>query len=230
MTKKNILSIVVALALVAALAVGATLAFFSDEDTATNTFTMGKVDIDLKESDDGGETWTDDGLTFEKLVPGDTTPKMAKVTVAEDSNDCYIAMTVALECNDYDAETGKGFTDEEKSMLMTAVENAIDAEKWTVVLQNDGSLLCIYKEACVAKAAKAEVVLFEEITLPLGDKFVFGNNLAEEEFSLVLNAYAVQADNMEELMEGESGEVSPENFDWYTNMINATPATPDPEA
>lgn len=227
MTKKNILSIVVALALVAALAVGATLAFFSDEDTATNTFTMGKVDIDLKESDDGGETWTDDGLTFEKLVPGDTTPKMAKVTVAQDSNDCYIAMTVALECNDYDAETGKGFTDEEKSMLMTAVENAIDAEKWTVVSQEDGSLLCIYKEACVAEA---EVVLFEEITLPLGDKFVFGNNLAEEEFSLVLNAYAVQADNMEELMEGESGEVSPENFDWYTNMINATPATPDPEA
>ena len=68
--------------------------------------------------------------------------------------------------------------------------------------------------------------------MPLGDKFVFGNNLAEEEFSLVLNAYAVQAENMDELMEGESGEVSPENFDWYTNMINATPATPtpDPEA
>ena len=211
MTKKNILSIVVALALVAALAVGATLAFFSDEDTATNTFTMGKVDIDLKESDNGGETWTDDGLTFEKLVPGDTTPKMAKVTVAEDSNDCYIAMTVALECNDNDAETGKGFTNGEKALLMAAVEDAIDADKWTVVLQNDGSLLCIYKEACVAEA---EVVLFEEITLPLGDKFVFGNNLAEEEFSLVLNAYAVQADNMEELMEGESGEVSPENFDW----------------
>ena len=227
MTKKNILSIVVALALVAALAVGATLAFFSDEDTATNTFTMGKVDIDLKESDNGGETWTDDGLTFEKLVPGDTTPKMAKVTVAEDSNDCYIAMTVALECNDNDAETGKGFTNGEKALLMAAVEDAIDADKWTVVLQNDGSLLCIYKEACVAEA---EVVLFEEITLPLGDKFVFGNNLAEEEFSLVLNAYAVQADNMEELMEGESGEVSPENFDWYNNMINATPATPDPEA
>ena len=215
MTKKNILSIVVALALVAALAVGATLAFFSDEDTATNTFTMGKVDIDLKESDNGGETWTGDGLTFDKLVPGDTTPKMAKVTVAQDSNDCYIAMTVALECNDYDAETGKGFTDEEKSMLMTAVENAIDAEKWTVVPQDDGSLLCIYKEACVAEA---EVVLFEKITLPLGDKFVFGNNLAEEEFSLVLNAYAVQADN-----------ITLAEFDWYEDMINATPATPTPD-
>lgn len=215
MTKKNILSIVVALALVAALAVGATLAFFSDEDTATNTFTMGKVDIDLKESDNGGETWTDDGLTFDKLVPGDTTPKMAKVTVAQDSNDCYIAMTVALECNDYNAETGKGFTDEEKSMLMTAVENAIDAEKWTVAPQDDGSLLCIYKEACVAEA---EVVLFEKITLPLGDKFVFGNNLAEEEFSLVLNAYAVQADN-----------ITLAEFDWYEDMINATPATPTPD-
>lgn len=213
MTKKNILSIVVALALVAALAVGATLAFFSDEDTATNTFTMGKVDIDLKESDDNGTTWTDDGLTFEKLVPGDTTPKMAKVAVAEDSNDCYIAVTVALECNDFDAETGKGFTADEQEQLMAAVADAVDETKWTVETQEDGSLLCVYKEVC---AAEAEVILFEEITLPLGDKFVFGNNLAEEEFSLVLNAYAVQADNLNP------------DFDWYTNMIDATPATPAP--
>lgn len=226
MTKKNILSIVVALALVAALAVGATLAFFSDEDTATNTFTMGKVDINLDESNDGGHSWVEDGLEFEGLVPGDTTPKMARVTVAEDSNDCYIAVTVALECNDFDAETGKGFTADEQAMLMAAVADAVDETKWTVETQEDGSLLCVYKEVCVALD---EVTLFEEITLPLGDKFVFGNNLAEEEFSLVLNAYAVQADNMEELMEGEGGEVAPENFDWYTKMINATPATPTPD-
>ena len=132
MTKKNIFSIVVALALVAALAVGATLAFFSDEDEATNTFTMGKVDIDLTESNDGGETWTDDGLTFETLVPGETTAKMAKITVAQDSNDCYIAVTVILECNDFDEATGKGFTDEEKELLIAAVAAAIDQEKWTV--------------------------------------------------------------------------------------------------
>ena len=226
MTKKNILSIVVALALVAALAVGATLAFFSDEDTATNTFTMGKVDINLDESNDGGQSWVEDGLEFEKLVPGDTTPKMARVTVAEDSNDCYIAVTVALECNEFDAETRKGFTAEEQEQLMAAVADAVDESKWTVETQEDGSLLCVYKEVC---AAEAKVILFEEITLPLGDKFVFGNNLAEEEFSLVLNAYAVQADNMEKLMEGEGGEVAPENFDWYTNMINATPATPTPD-
>lgn len=226
MTKKNILSIVVALALVAALAVGATLAFFSDEDTATNTFTMGKVDINLDESNDGGHSWVEDGLEFEKLVPGETTPKMARVTVAEDSNDCYIAVTVALECKDFDAETGKGFTAEEKALLMTAVAGAVDETKWTVETQEDGSLLCVYNEVC---KALDEVTLFEKITLPLGDKFVFGNNLAEEEFSLVLNAYAVQADNMKELMEGEDGKVAPENFDWYTRMIDATPATPTPD-
>lgn len=215
MTKKNILSIVVALALVAALAVGATLAFFSDEDTATNTFTMGKVDINLDESNDGGHSWVEDGLEFEKLVPGETTPKMARVTVAEDSNDCYIAVTVALECNEFDAETGKGFTAEEKALLMTAVAGAVDETKWTVETQEDGSLLCVYNEVC---KALDEVTLFEKITLPLGDKFVFGNNLAEEEFSLVLNAYAVQADNLNP------------DFDWDEDMINATPATPTPDS
>lgn len=49
--KKKIVSLALAVCLIAIAAVG-TLAYFTDTDKATNTFTMGNVDIDLKETFD----------------------------------------------------------------------------------------------------------------------------------------------------------------------------------
>lgn len=45
MNKRKILALAMALSMVAILAVGATLAYFTDIDSATNTFTVGNVDI-----------------------------------------------------------------------------------------------------------------------------------------------------------------------------------------
>ena len=50
MKKKTILVAASAVMLVAALVVGGTLAYFTDKDNATNTFTVGNVKIDLLES------------------------------------------------------------------------------------------------------------------------------------------------------------------------------------
>lgn len=223
MTKKNKLSILVALALVAALAVGSTLAFFTDKDEETNVFTLGKIDIDLKESDDGGESWTDDGLTFEDVVPGDTEDKYAKVIVAEDSNDCFIAVKVELDgYNEYDEDTGKGFTEEEIAALLESIRKGIDDTVWTVTETDDGALLCVCNEIC---KAEDEVVLFEKVTIPLGDMTLFGNNLFEESFEIVLNAYAVQSDNMVD----KNGDPTddPNDFDWNQFDPQPTP-TPTP--
>ncbi len=49
MKKKTILVAAIAVMLVAALVVGGTLAYFTDKDDATNTFTVGNVKIDLIE-------------------------------------------------------------------------------------------------------------------------------------------------------------------------------------
>lgn len=49
MKKKTILVAAIAVMLVAALVVGGTLAYFTDKDNATNTFTVGNVKIDLIE-------------------------------------------------------------------------------------------------------------------------------------------------------------------------------------
>lgn len=50
MKKKTILVAAIAVMLVAALVVGGTLAYFTDTKSATNTFTVGNVKIDLIES------------------------------------------------------------------------------------------------------------------------------------------------------------------------------------
>lgn len=67
--KKKILALSMCIALAAIAIVGASLAYFTDKDQATNTFTVGNVKIDLIEQEK-----TDNGLTDftqdKTLVPG----------------------------------------------------------------------------------------------------------------------------------------------------------------
>lgn len=52
MNKKKILSLALVVCVAAILAIGGTLAYFTDTDNATNTFTMGNVKIELEENFD----------------------------------------------------------------------------------------------------------------------------------------------------------------------------------
>ena len=49
MSKKKVVLIVASLCMVLMLAIGGTIAYFTDTDEATNTFTVGNVKIDLIE-------------------------------------------------------------------------------------------------------------------------------------------------------------------------------------
>lgn len=69
MKKKTILVAAIAVMLVAALVVGGTLAYFTDKDNATNTFTVGNVDIELLESSLHRENAGYVGTPGEKLNP-----------------------------------------------------------------------------------------------------------------------------------------------------------------
>lgn len=93
MKKKTILVAAIAVMLVAALVVGGTLAYFTDKDNATNTFTVGNVDIDLLESSlhrenagiangatSDSELWSD----VEKLGSNNTSPYKAGDTFYTD--------------------------------------------------------------------------------------------------------------------------------------------------
>lgn len=87
---KKKLTTVLAIVLVVALSVAGTYAYLTDKTaTIKNTFTVGNVNIDLTEST--GE--------FYKMVPGTTIGKDPKVTVKENSEDCWLFVKVEKSAN-----------------------------------------------------------------------------------------------------------------------------------
>lgn len=85
MSKRKILALASAVCMVAILAIGGTLAYFTDKDEATNTFTTGKVDIALHEVFDENNA---------KLLPGSQTANAVKkevsIKVEQGSEDAYV--------------------------------------------------------------------------------------------------------------------------------------------
>lgn len=67
--KKKITAIFLCVALVAIAVVGASLAYFTDTKSATNTFTVGNVKIDLIEKERDGKGGTQDFTQNKKLYP-----------------------------------------------------------------------------------------------------------------------------------------------------------------
>lgn len=94
MKKKTILVAAIAVMLVAALVVGGTLAYFTDTKSATNTFTMGNVSIDLNEQQKG-EKGLEKFEQDKQLVPGksndgNAVSKIVTVTNTSKVNDAWV--------------------------------------------------------------------------------------------------------------------------------------------
>ena len=109
-TKKILLTTFCALVLVAGSVLG-TLAYLSDQtSTVTNTFTVGKVDIDLYEhkvekNATTGAFTLDSATkvvenTYEKVLPGMTMPKDPTIEVLTGSENCYVGAVVTLSVKD----------------------------------------------------------------------------------------------------------------------------------
>jgi predicted ribosomally synthesized peptide with SipW-like signal peptide len=85
MNKRKILLLGASLCIVATLAIGGTLAYFTDNDSKTNTFTIGKVDIKLVENFDADDA---------KLIPGSQTTnnikKEVSIKLESGSEDSYV--------------------------------------------------------------------------------------------------------------------------------------------
>lgn len=88
--KKNrkIIIAILSVCLVAALTIGGSIAFLTDKEEVTNTFTVGNLDITLDEP-----TWED--TSGEDLMPGDV--KVKDPTVTEVKNDSYMRMIMTVK-------------------------------------------------------------------------------------------------------------------------------------
>ena len=93
--KKRTLALILALVLVFGAAVGGTIAYLTSNDSVTNTFTVGKVEITLDEAKVdayGVADTTADRVKANsyKLIPGHTYTKDPTIHVAAGSEDCWL--------------------------------------------------------------------------------------------------------------------------------------------
>ncbi len=171
MNKKKLLTMVLALVLIGAVGVGATLAYFTDNDSATNVVTMGHVDVELTEPTFDTEDGTEDN-SISGVTPGQVIAKDPTITLAEESLDAYVRVKLAVN----------GLDD----AAAAAVLDALDIQEgWTLV---DG----YYYYADKLTQENNTAVLFTEVTIP----YEWNNDYAEAEFTIDVAVEAIQADNL----------------------------------
>lgn len=195
MTKKKVFVIALAVALVAILSMG-TLAWFTGTDSATNKFLIADSDedgvadfsVDVKESNDEGDTWVDDGLEFTDILPGETVSKLAVVKNTSNSAaySQYIRVTVTV--------TGAPEWTDLKTSL------GIDETVWTVAsttydAATSTNTMVLYLIDVLA--ADGSVTIFEEVEIP--GRFVNDANsdLNLNDFSITVKADAIQSENLD---------------------------------
>lgn len=181
MNKKKLLTLVLTLALIGAVGVGATLAYFTDTAEATNVVTMGHVDIELTETSlEGDDVVTGevsaDGIAFDGIVPGDVVSKKAEITVQAGSQPCYVRVNLEVVSND--------IAEDKLDALKTAIINS--ASGWSL---GEGGYL-YYPEILEAEDV---VTIFDTVTIPA----TWDNTVADKSFDIKIKAEAVQSDNNE---------------------------------
>lgn len=206
--------------LLAAVSFFGTLAYLTDKDTVTNTFTVGSVGLKLDEAEvnPDGTYKTDHDKRVQQnayhLLPGHTYCKDPTVTVEAGSEDAYVRMIVTVENIDQlklalpnSGATAKYYgTDGTFLLQMLCVdENGTctwDANTWKMqdyTRSADGKKGVYefrYKEI-VAESDEATVLpdLFTHITVP-GE--IDNTHLAYlKDVKIVVAAHAIQADGFE---------------------------------
>lgn len=104
-TKSKALLLALCAVLLVAASVLGTLAYLTSRDQVTNTFTVGKVALDLweHEIDANGkatEETTDKGNEYVDIMPGHTYSKDPTVTVKADSEASYVRLMVTVTYNE----------------------------------------------------------------------------------------------------------------------------------
>ena len=89
--RKKLVALSMAVLMLAVAVIGGTLAYFTDQETVTNTFTVGNVDISVTEPN-----WDQEASGARKLMPGTTWQKDPTITLQEGSEEAWVFMAVDM--------------------------------------------------------------------------------------------------------------------------------------
>ncbi len=202
--KKKVLALSLALGALALILSAGTLAYFTDKtDTITNTFTVGRVDIDLTEPEQDNWGVDENGKAKTVMMPGGEYAKTPTITVKENSQDAYVFATLKLsDTQDFVNAVLASYTGAIANDPAAAVAELskyigeFDANAWTIKKFdiNTGTFTIMHNG--VMKAGDS-VKIFKSIKMPATLK---SEAFPEGSFSngtIEVTAYAIQAEGIE---------------------------------
>lgn len=182
--KKKFALMATSLVLVAALAVGGTLAYLTSQDEVVNTFTVGNVAITLDEArvnPDG--TPVADAARVKansyKLIPGHTYVKDPTIHLDSQSEDCYLFVKVENGISDIEASDNNI-----ASQLTSNGWNSLEGNNGVYYYTHDGQTI-------VSVGDNNDYKVFDSFTIN-GDANV--GSVDTINTKITITAYAVQAD------------------------------------
>ena len=188
---KGLKATVLAAALVGIMTVGGISAYFTDADTVTNEFTIGKVSIDLVEPDWGGNP-------EENVTPLQEITKNPKVT-NDGINDAFIFMTITVPYANVITANADGTRNEaaDTELFYYTVNTGWEELSKTKDTTNKTvTHLYAYSAGNTMTALKKDIT-----TVALFDKVTVANVIEDQglectEQDIVVSAYAIQTNNI----------------------------------
>lgn len=222
-TKSKALLLTLCAVLLVAASVLGTMAYLTSTDTVTNTFTVGKVEIKLDETDVTNPNGPRVKANSYKLMPGTTYTKDPTVTVLKGSEDSYVRMKVTFNnakeiialCTDPEF-AGDGPTGVENAFPLIRMVKFVEtnAAKWDGIIPDNmvdtEDMLADAKYFAYDETADTLTYIFyyrETVTAPTADvvlpvlfdsitvpEWVTGEQLkALNDFRITVIAEAIQA-------------------------------------
>ncbi len=193
--------------LLVSLSVGATLAYLTSKtDPVVNTFSVGKVKIDLDEApvDLYGKVVTGDRVKANeyKLLPGHEYAKDPTVHIDRLSEECYVFVTVENEIAELEIKDDPATTEVDESL--NTIENQMLAKGWVKVTGYDN--VWVYNTTVVG-AVTPDLRVFDKFIIDGSHKESVlaahakqydddGNPIPNTGSEITIKAYAIQADGL----------------------------------
>ena len=195
MKKSKVLLLLLCTVALSMAAAFGTLAYLTDSEAVTNTFTVGRVGISLDEADvddtDKDDNTTERDTTNEyHLIPGKTYDKDPTVHVDSDSENCYVYVTVDNQIAPIEATdlTVAGQMGTNGWKVLKDDSNADVKRGELTVYFYDGT-----KATDGAVAKSTDLVVFEQFKIA-GSGVSNDVIAAHANSKIVVTAYAIQAD------------------------------------
>lgn len=185
MNKKKLMTTLGALSLAATVSIGGTVAYLTDQDSADNKFTVGKVEVDLEEPN-----WDED--EHQDLQAGESVEKDPQITNTG-INDAYVYLevqvpmeTVITASTDGTRENGGAAVKQE---LFTFAPNA----NWTQISKTEAGnhMVYVYSYDKVLAAGETTNTLFDTMTFAN----IIEGQIDENEYIIPVEAFAIQTAN-----------------------------------